>query len=65
MLSNEIIKDTYKVKSTGKNELILQDPNGKEKVVQTGEDLAVADNRLKGRSRMMVDQQSKENYRTI
>lgn len=48
MLSNEIIKDTYKVKSTGKNELILQDPNGKEKVVQTGEDLAVADNRFEG-----------------
>lgn len=48
MLSNEIIKDTYKVKSTGKNELILQDPNGKEKVVQTGENLAVADNRFEG-----------------
>lgn len=48
MLSDEIIKDTYKVKSTGKNELILQGPNGKEKIVQTGENLAVVDNRFEG-----------------
>ena len=47
-LSNEIIKDTYKVKSVGKNELILQDMNGKENIVRTGENLAVADNRFEG-----------------
>ncbi|WP_283618317.1 type III restriction-modification system endonuclease [Ligilactobacillus hohenheimensis] len=47
-LAKEVIKTTYKVKSVGKNELILEDTNKKERVVQTGENLAVADNEFEG-----------------
>lgn len=47
-LSNEIIKNTYKVKSTGKNGLTLQDSKGKEKFIKTGENLAVADDDFEG-----------------
>lgn len=47
-LSNEIIKNTYKVKSTGKDGLTLQDSEGKERFIKTGENLAVADNDFEG-----------------
>ncbi|MFK5704970.1 type III restriction-modification system endonuclease [Ligilactobacillus sp. LYQ139] len=47
-LDKEIIKTTYKVKSVRKNELILEDTNKKERVVQIGENLAVADNAFEG-----------------
>ena len=47
-LSSEIIKNTYKVKSTGKNGLTLQDSKGKERFIKTGENLAVADDNFEG-----------------
>lgn len=47
-LSNEIIKNTYKVKSTSKKQLVLTDLNGKEKTINAGENLAVADNGFEG-----------------
>ena len=47
-LSSEIIKNTYKVKSAGKDGLILQDSKGKERFIRTGENLAVADNDFEG-----------------
>ena len=47
-LSSEIIKNTYKVKSTGKDGLTLQDSKGKERFIKTGENLAVADNDFEG-----------------
>ena len=47
-LSSEIIKNTYKVKSTGKDGLTLQDSKGKERFIKTGENLAVADDNFEG-----------------
>ena len=47
-LSSEVIKNTYKVKSTGKDGLTLQDSKGKERFIKTGENLAVADDNFEG-----------------
>lgn len=47
-LSNEIIKNTYKVKSTGRDGLTLQDSEGRERFIKTGENLAVVDNDFEG-----------------
>ena len=64
-LSNEIIKDTYKVKSTGKDGLTLQDSEGKERFIKTGENLAVADNDFEVRLHTIVDRKNVGNYQTI